>query len=206
MVMTVFACLMAIDLECDSKRAPRSPSTDNKTEVLSIDVSKTETIKTTNLDFHPTVVRSARSTLCLHCGHSDSNLHSPAISELPSVPEACPGRHVTSVTNINASSAQWVKLARRDQENRPAATSPNWNRVSKKSEIFAASVRESAASVQHPWVNCSRRDVRSPPRSGFAAAYEEYAQNTVDAVKRPSGSKGIRTNGGRVFMAADIPK
>ncbi|VDL88689.1 unnamed protein product [Schistocephalus solidus] len=326
MVMTVFACLMAIDLEHADKRAPISPSTDNKTEVLNIDIAKTETprdIKMTNLDFqndHSTEAFSSPSTTCLHCGRTDSNRQSPISSEFPSSRKEdqkpsslC--RKVTSPSNENNSSAQWVripttsqtrqlaidtdcrtsegptlvetgtsynppiyqyfgsppvqrtrhfelfssprlyrsdltkstnaldeiknqspvrptareeappkptshppnpklisKLARKAQEraiqceNRAVVTSPNWNRVSKKSEIFAASVREGAASVYQSSATRSRRDIRSPTRSSFAAAYEEYAQKTVDAVKRHSSSRGGHSNGGRVFMAADIPK
>nr|VZI26652.1 unnamed protein product [Spirometra erinaceieuropaei] len=326
MVMTVFACLMAIDLEHADKKAPLSPSTDNKTEVLNIDITKTDTpkgIKTTNLDFqddHPTEVLSSPSKVCLQCGHPDSNRQNHIGPESLSVQKedrkkSSPCENITSSNDVNNSSAQCVrmpttsqprqlavdtefrtpegptlvesstsyeppiyryfgspparrtrhfeffssprlyrseltkstnalddiktqspsrctvrdeappkpslhppnpklisKLARKAQErgiqceNRAAATSPNWNRVSKKSEIFAASVREGAASVYHAPATRGRRDVRSPTRSGFAAAYEEYAQKTVEAVKRQSSSMGGRSNGGRVFMAADIPK
>lgn len=82
-----------------------------------------------------------------------------------------------------------------------------WNRDSKKSDIFAASVRDVGGSIRtapNGVVRYSRMDgVTSTQRRGFAAAYEEYASKTVHA-NRQGGSGIRRRGGGRVFMAADI--
>ncbi|KAL5112475.1 Plastin-3 [Taenia crassiceps] len=82
-----------------------------------------------------------------------------------------------------------------------------WNRDSKKSDIFAASVRDVGGGIRtapNGVVRYSRMDgVTSPQRRGFAAAYEEYASKTVQA-NRQVGSGIRRRGGGRVFMAADI--
>ncbi|VDD74599.1 unnamed protein product [Mesocestoides corti] len=82
----------------------------------------------------------------------------------------------------------------------------SWNRDSKKSDIFAASVRDGGVDIQtapNGVVRYSRLDgAASPPRRGFAAAYGEYANKTVQA-NRQVGSR-VRRGGGRVFVAADI--
>lgn len=85
---------------------------------------------------------------------------------------------------------------------RTGTSAKSWNRVSRKSDIFAASVRNGEADT---WKNSangySRADGTTSPRSGFAAAYEEYANKTFQA-NRPGIRRGM--GGGRVFMAADI--
>lgn len=79
-----------------------------------------------------------------------------------------------------------------------------WNRDSKESDIFAASVRGSIRTAPNGVGRYSRMDgTSSPKRRGFAAAYGEYASKTVQA-NRLGDSEIRRGGGGRVFMAADI--
>lgn len=79
----------------------------------------------------------------------------------------------------------------------------SWNTDSQKSEIFAASVRDVGGSIRtapNGVGRYSRMDnVTSTQRRGFAAAYGEYANKTVQANRL-----GSRRGGGRVFMAADF--
>ncbi|EUB59634.1 Plastin-3 [Echinococcus granulosus] len=82
-----------------------------------------------------------------------------------------------------------------------------WNRDSKKSDIFAASLRDVGGSIRTAPNGVGRNSrmdgVTLPQRRGFAAAYGEYASKTVQA-NRQGGSGIRRGGGGRVFMAADI--
>lgn len=94
-----------------------------------------------------------------------------------------------------------------------SVTSSSRNHVSRRSEIFANSVIEEGDCIQS-WnvprhkalAPRSRRDLCSPPRSGFAQAYGIYANKTVQSKRAEQPRKGVQNQGGRVFMAANIQK